>query len=137
MKKKERGVRTRILFIGENPDIPLFTALQSQGYKAMACDSPQRACALVYSFRPHLIVVHLRHPSRNDITTLQECRLVAKGIPIVVTTSNSGHETVMRALEEGATSFLSLPVEGAKIKKVVDDLLGSHESTLTKNDIPE
>jgi hypothetical protein len=32
----------------------------------------------------------------------------------------------MRALEEGATSFLSLPVDGAKIKKVLDDLVASH-----------
>lgn len=125
MKKKEGRGRTRILFIGENPDISLFTALQSQGYEAMACDSPQRACSLVYAFRPHLIVVHLRHPSRNDIATLQECRLVAKGIPIVVTIANPGHETVMRALEEGATSFVSLPVEGAIVKKIVDYLLGS------------
>ena len=125
MKKKEGRGRTRILFIGENPDISLFTALQSQGYEAMACDSPQRDCSLVYAFRPHLIVVHLRHPSRNDIATLQECRLVAKGIPIVVTIANPGHETVMRALEEGATSFVSLPVEGAIVKKIVDDLLGS------------
>jgi hypothetical protein len=43
----------------------------------------------------------------------------------MVATSVPGHETVMRALEEGATSFLSLPVEGAKIKKVVDDLMAS------------
>jgi len=32
----------------------------------------------------------------------------------------------MRALEEGATSFLSLPVDGAKIKKILDDLMTSH-----------
>jgi DNA-binding NtrC family response regulator len=127
MKKKAKGVRTKILFIGENPDIPLFTALQHEGYEAIACESPEKAWALVHAFRPHLIIVHLRHPSRNDIATLQECRLVAERIPIVVTTSVPGHETVMRALEEGATSFLSLPVEGAKIRKVVDDLLAGHE----------
>ena len=126
MKRKGQEGRTKILLIGENPDIPLFTALQKEGYEAIASESPDKAWPLVYAFRPHLIIVHLRHPSRNDIATLQECRVLAEGIPIVVATSVPGHETIMRALEEGATSFLSLPVDGAKIKKILDDLMTSH-----------
>ena len=126
MKERTRAVRTKILLIGENPDIQLFTSLQKEGYEAIASESPQKAWPLVYAFRPHLIIVHLRHPSRNDIATLQECRVLAEGIPIVVATSVPGHETIMRALEEGATSFLSLPVDGAKIKKILDDLMTSH-----------
>ena len=114
------------MFIGESPDNNFFTALQQEGYEAIASESPQKAWPLIYGFRPHLIIVHLRHPSRSDIATLQECRAMAAGVPIVVASSVPGHETVMRALEEGATSFLSLPVEGAKIRKVVDDLVGSH-----------
>lgn len=129
MKEKAREVRTKILLIGENPDIQFFTALQQEGYEAIICESPEKASTLIYAFRPHLITVHLRHPSRRDIATLQECRAMAEGIPIVVTTSVPGHEAVMRALEEGATSFLSLPVEGAKIKKVLDDLVASHGET--------
>jgi DNA-binding NtrC family response regulator len=126
MKRKGEEVRTKILLIGESPDINFFAAIQREGYEAIACESAQKAWPLVYAFRPHLIIVHLRHPSRNDITTLRECRAMAEGVPIVVATSVPGHEAVMRALEEGATSFLSLPVEGAKIKKVLDDLVASH-----------
>jgi len=126
MKRKGQEGRTKILLIGEDPDIPLFTALQKEGYEAIASESPDKAWPLIYAFRPHLIIVHLRHPSRNDIATLQECRVLAEGIPIVVATSVPGHETIMRALEEGATSFLSLPVDGAKIKKILDDLMTSH-----------
>ena len=125
-RKKTTQARTKIMFIGENPDSNFFTALQQEGYEAIASESPQQAWPLIYGFRPDLIIVHLRHPSRSDIATLQECKAMASGVPIVVATSVPGHETVMRALEEGATSFLSLPVEGAKIRKVVDDLVGSH-----------
>lgn len=114
------------MLIGENPDINFFTALQQEGYETIACESAQKAWPLVYEFRPNLIIVHLRHPSRNDIATLQECRTMAEGVPIVVATSVPGHETVIRALEEGATSFLSLPLERTKVRKVVDDLLASH-----------
>ena len=114
------------MLIGGNPDINFFTALQQEGYEAIACESAQKAWPLVYEFRPSLIIVHLGHPSRSDIATLQECRAMAEGVPIVVATSVPGHEPVIRALEEGATSFLSLPLERAKVKKVVDDLLASH-----------
>ncbi len=127
MKKKARGARTRILFIGANPDAPLFTALQEEGYEALACESPQKAWEVVYAFQPQLLFVHVRHPA--DVATLQECHLLADGIPIVVTTSIPGHETVMRALEEGATSFLFLPLETIKIKRVVQDLLASRGAT--------
>ena len=93
---------------GENPDIKFVAALQQEGYEAIASESPEKAWPLVLAFRPHLIIVHLRHPSRSDTATLQECNAMAAGIPIVVATSVPGHETVMQALEEAATSFLSL-----------------------------
>lgn len=127
MKGKAKGGKTKILLIGENPDLQFFNMLQQEGYEAIACESPQKAEPLVDAFRPQLIIVQLRHPSRNDIAVLQQSRAVAEGTPIVVATSVPGYEAVMRALEEGATSFLSLPVEGAMIKKVFDELVGTHE----------
>lgn len=128
MKKKAREAGTKILVIGEHADPALLAALQREGYNTVACGSPQTARASIYTFRPRLIMVHLSHSSQTDIAMLQQCRLMAKGIPIVVATSIPGHETVMRALEEGATSFLSLPLETTKIKKVVDDLLAERQN---------
>jgi len=58
MKRKGQQGRTKILLIGEDPDIPLFTALQKEGYEAIASESPDKAWPLVYAFRPHLIIVH-------------------------------------------------------------------------------
>jgi DNA-binding NtrC family response regulator len=125
IKEKGNELKTKIMLIGLNPDINFLTALKQEGYEAIASESPETAWPLVYAFRPHLIIVHLRYPSRSDIATLQECKAMAAGIPIVVATSVPGHETVMEALEEGATSFLSLPIERAKIKQIVDDLVSS------------
>ena len=90
MKEKEKEVRIKILLIGEDPDIQLFTALQKEGYEAIVSESLEKAWPLVDVFHPHLIIVHLRYPSMNDIATLQECRVVAQGIPVVVATSVPG-----------------------------------------------
>ncbi len=128
MKKRIAKARTRILLIGENSDAVLGAVLRRQGYAAVECDSPDSARDLMHAFRPHLLVVHLRRPA--DVATLQDCRLLAGGIPIVVATSVPGCETAMRALEGGATSFLSLPLEPAKTKRVVDGLLERHAAAL-------
>ena len=122
MGKEAKGVKRKILLIGENPDVQLFTALQQEGYEVITCESPQKAWGLVYEFRPHFIIVHLHHTSRRDITVLQECRAMAEGIPIIVTTSVPVHEAVMKALEAGATAFLFLPIKPQAIRKVLDGL---------------
>lgn len=126
VREQVGGGRIKILLIGEDPDIQLSTALQQEGCEVIACESPQKAWGLVYPIRPDLIIVHLRHPGRKDIAALQECRILANGVPIVVATSAPGHEAVMKALEERATAFLSLPVNPQTIKKVLEELVASH-----------
>ena len=114
--------RKKILVIAENPDIPFFTGLQQEGYEVVASESPQKAWGLAWPFRPHFIILHLLRPSGRDIALLQECRALAEGAPIIIATSIRGNEAVMKALEEGATAFLSLPVEPATVRRVLDNL---------------
>jgi DNA-binding NtrC family response regulator len=113
--------RKKILVIAENPDIPFFTGLQQEGYEVVASESPQKAWGLIWPFRPHFIILHVLRPSGRDIALLQECRALAD-VPIIIATSIRGNEAVMKALEEGATAFLSLPVEPATVRKVLDNL---------------
>lgn len=108
--------------IDDNPDIALSTALQQEGYEVATCESPQKAWDLVYPFRPHAIIVHLHRPSARDVAILQECRALAEGVPVIVATSVPGYETIVKALEEGATAFLFLPIKPLAIRKVLDGL---------------
>lgn len=122
MKREAAEVVKRILLIDEKWDSPLFISLQQEGYEVIACESAQKAWGLVYPLRPHVIIVHLPNPSRKDAALLQECRALAEGVPIIVATSVPGHEAAMQALEEGATSFLSLPAKPETIRRVLDEL---------------
>lgn len=117
-----KKIAKKIVLIGDKRDTSLFVALQEEGYEVIACDSAQKAWGLVFPFRPHVIIVHLHQPGRRDIAILQECRALAEGVPIIVATSVPGHEAAMQALEEGATSFLSLPAKPGAIKRVLDEL---------------
>lgn len=122
IEKKSVTGQEKILLIDRGLDIPFVTALLEEGYEVITCESPQTAWGLVFPYRPHCIIVHLPDPSSTDMAVLQECRALAEGAPIILAISAPGHEAVMKALEEGATSFLRLPVRPGTIKKVLDGL---------------
>lgn len=115
-------VRKKVVLIDEESDAPLFIALQQEGFEVIACESVQKAWGLVFPLRPDAIIVHFHQPSRRDIAILQECRALAEGVPVIVAASVPGHEAAMQALEEGATSFLSLPAKPETIRRVLNEL---------------
>lgn len=112
----------KILLIDDQWDTPLFIALQQEGYEVIACDSPQKAWGLVWTFRPHFIIIHLTNPSRADISTLQGCGVLAGGVPIVIAAPNSGSGAIITALEKVAVVFLSFPLGPYGIGKILADL---------------
>jgi len=112
----------KILLIDDQWDTPLFIALQQEGYEVIACESPQKAWGLVWTFRPHFIIIHLTNPSRADISTLQGCGVLAGGVPIVIAAPNSGSGAIITALEKVAVVFLSFPLGPYGIGKILADL---------------
>jgi DNA-binding NtrC family response regulator len=122
LKRNAVEAGKKILLIDDNPDITLFTALEQEGYEVVTSESAQKAWGLVYPFRPHAIIVHLHRPSARDAAILQECRALAEGVPVIVATSVPGYETIVKALEEGATAFLFLPIKPQAVRKVLDGL---------------
>lgn len=90
----------KVLVIDDRWDTSLYVALQQEGYEVLACESPQKAWGLVWTFRPHFIVVHLVNLSRGDIATLQGCGILAGGAPIVIAAPISGSDAVMKPLKE-------------------------------------
>lgn len=121
-KRNVAEVRKKILLIDDDSDIALFAALQQEGYEVVTSNSPQKAWDLVYPLRPHAIIVHLHHPTARDVAILQECRALAEGAPVIVATAAPGYETIVKALEEGATAFLFLPIKPRAIRRVLDGL---------------
>ena len=112
----------KILLIDDQWDTSLFIALQQEGYEVIACESPQKAWGLVWTFRPHFIIIHLTNPSRADISTLQGCGVLAGGVPIVIAAPNSGSGAIITALEKVAVVFLSFPLGPYGIGKILAEL---------------
>ncbi len=112
----------KILLIDDQWDTSLFIALQQEGYEVIAVESPQKAWGVVWTFRPHFIIIHLTNPSRGDISTLQGCGVLAGGVPIIIAAPISGSEAIIKALEKVASVFLSFPLGPYGIEKILAEL---------------
>jgi DNA-binding NtrC family response regulator len=111
-----------ILLIDEQMDEMLYSALVEGGGKVSACQSLSKAWDFIYPVPPHFVVVHLRHPNPEDVTILQECRAMAKGVPIVVATTHEQTEILKTILEDRPAAFLVLPAGPHDVSRVFSEI---------------
>ena len=77
---------------------------------------------MVWTLRPHFIIIHLTNLSRGDISTLQGCGVLAGGVPIIIAAPNSASATLIKALEKVAAVFFSFPMGPCGIGEILHDL---------------
>lgn len=119
---KQAPAQKKILLIDDQWDTSLFIGLQQEGYEVIAVESPQKAWGVVWTLRPHFIIIHLTNLSRGDISTLQGCSVLAGGVPIIIAEPSSGSGTLIRALKTVAAVFFSFPMGPCGIGEILHDL---------------
>ncbi len=64
---------------------------------------------------PDLVICDLGLPDIGGLELLQRLRALPdmKGVPLIVCTADSGRETVLKALAQGATDYLAKPIDPA------------------------
>ena len=119
---KQAPAQKKILLIDDQLDTSLFIGLQHEGYEVIAVESPQKAWGVVWTLRPHFIIIHLTNVIRGDISTLQGCGVLAGGVPIIIAAPVSGSRTLIKALETVAAVFFSFPMGPYGIGEILHDL---------------
>ena len=119
---KQEPTQKKIILIDDQSDTSLFITLKHEGYEVTAVESPQRAWSLVWTLRPHFIIIHLTNPSRGDISSLQGCGVLAGGVPIIIAAPILGSKAMVNALEKVASVFLSFPLGPYGIGKILHEL---------------
>ncbi|TAL18550.1 MAG: EAL domain-containing response regulator [Aquabacterium sp.] len=114
------GASAVIMMVDDEPLITEVTQtyLEEAGYRHfVACHDPREALALMHLHRPAMVMLDLMMPQVSGFEVLEQARAdeQLKYTPIVVLTSASGPETKLRALELGATEFLSKPVDPSEL----------------------
>ena len=120
-KTQAREIK-KILLIDNNKDSALAAALARERYRIVHCDSVQQAWSLVYPHRPHLIILRLSNSNEAALACLQECRVLAEGVPMVVVTPAHVNRAVMKVLQHEAATVLADSLTPQSIRAALDGL---------------
>ena len=114
----------KLLLIGndKNKGIALSIALTREGYHVVYCDSVKNAWQLVYPHRPDVIILRLGKADASGLADLQECRVLAEGVPIALIIDGHVDPAVMSALHHGAAVVLPESSTPDRLRQALDSL---------------
>jgi signal transduction histidine kinase len=123
------GRKPKLLIADDEPDMLGFlkTQLQKQ-YEVIEAVDGQQALEKSRQFLPDLILLDMMMPEKDGIEVCRELKnqVSTQGIPIILLTARADDETKMRALESGASDFLSKPFSTTELHVRVKNLVESH-----------
>ncbi len=108
--------------------------LSKAGYRVKLASDGLEASEIVTQIGCHLLITDLEMPRMNGYELMAHLRQdpATKKIPVLVVTSRAGAKHRDRAIKEGASGFLTKPVQEDQLLSAVEQLLGSEsEETLS------
>jgi chemosensory pili system protein ChpA (sensor histidine kinase/response regulator) len=101
--------------------------LEKAGYRVKLASDGLEASEIVAQFGCHLVITDLEMPRMNGYELMAHLRQdpVTRRIPVLVVTSRAGAKHRDRAMKEGASGFLTKPVQEDQLIATVEGLIGS------------
>ena len=101
--------------------------LEKNGYRVKLAADGLEAAELVAQHGCHLVITDLEMPRMTGYELMAQLRQspTTKRIPVMVVTSRAGAKHRDRALKEGATAFLTKPVQEDQLLAAVEQLMGT------------
>jgi chemosensory pili system protein ChpA (sensor histidine kinase/response regulator) len=101
--------------------------LEKNGYRVKLAADGLEAAELVTQHGCHLVITDLEMPRMTGYELMAQLRQspATKRIPVMVVTSRAGAKHRDRALKEGATVFLTKPVQEDQLLAAVEQLMGT------------
>ncbi|MCL6495136.1 MAG: response regulator [Ignavibacterium sp.] len=116
------------IFYAEDSDslVKLMTyKLQNEGYDITVFTNGENVYETVIAEKPDLVILDLMMPIKDGLTILKEIKSnpETSSIPVIMLTTNSEEDTILKALESGANEYITKPFSTAvllaKIKKIL------------------
>jgi chemosensory pili system protein ChpA (sensor histidine kinase/response regulator) len=101
--------------------------LEKNGYRVKLAADGLEAAELVAQHGCHLVVTDLEMPRMTGYELMVQLRQspTTRRIPVMVVTSRAGAKHRDRAMKEGATAFLTKPVQEDQLLAAVEQLIGT------------
>ena len=105
--------------------------LEKAGYRVRLASDGLEASELVVQEGCHLVVTDLEMPRMNGYELMAHMRQdpTTRRIPVLVVTSRAGEKHRERAMKEGASGFLTKPVQEEQLLAEVSKLIGAAAGT--------
>jgi CheY-like chemotaxis protein/anti-sigma regulatory factor (Ser/Thr protein kinase) len=114
-----------ILVVEDSPDQALVIAglLQAAGYRTKIAENGAVALSKMAGAVPDLVVTDLVMPELDGLQLVQQATKAYPGTPIILVTAYGSAEIAMRALREGAASFVPKDVVAEQLVETVRKVL--------------
>jgi chemosensory pili system protein ChpA (sensor histidine kinase/response regulator) len=101
--------------------------LEKNGYRVKLAADGLEAAELITQHGCHLVITDLEMPRMTGYELMAQLRQnpTTRRIPVMVVTSRAGAKHRERAMKEGATSFLTKPVQEDQLLFAVEQLIGT------------
>ena len=104
--------------------------LEKAGYRVKLASDGLEAAELVSQHGCHLVITDLEMPRMTGYELMAQLRQspTTRRIPVMVVTSRAGAKHRGRAMKEGASAFLTKPVQEDQLLNAVEQLIGTEAS---------
>lgn len=102
-------------------------AMEDAGYQVVEAKNGEQFLAEYADNQPDLILLDAMMPGLDGFTCCQKIRSLPGGdrVPILMITALDDSESVQKALEAGATDYITKPIKWAVLSEKVERLLGN------------
>ncbi len=103
----------KILVVDDEPDFceALCEFLADRGFAVMEANSCDEALAAYKQERPDVVLLDMRMPVKDGLATLRELMAIDSKASVIIVTAVHDQEVVKQATAEGATYYISKPVD--------------------------
>jgi chemosensory pili system protein ChpA (sensor histidine kinase/response regulator) len=107
--------------------------LEKNGYRAKLAADGLEAAELISQIGCHLVITDLEMPRMTGYELMAQLRQnsATKRIPVLVVTSRAGAKHRDRAMKEGASAFLTKPVQEDQLLAAIEQLIGTEAARPT------
>jgi two-component system, NtrC family, response regulator AtoC len=118
-----------ILNIDDDPSVSIAVRamLKMQGYTVHSAYSGEEGLEICKEKMPSLVLLDVGLPGIDGFETLRQIKLLDDGIPVVMITAYETASIVVKAMEMGASDYLTKPVSMEDLGGVVAKLVGPAE----------